>query len=90
MGKPRKHENSKDSKATLGVCDDLDKGKKEGDGALDLRSENGQLIDRLLRKTTHIYARTHTHTHACTCTRVRGRQIIAWQLRNSETQGVPG
>lgn len=67
MGKPRKHENSKDSKATLGVCDDSDKGKKEGDGALDLRSENGRLIDRLLRKTTHIHARTRTHAHAHAC-----------------------
>ena len=42
MWNSHKHENSKDSEATLGINDILDKEEKGGVVVIDFRSENGQ------------------------------------------------
>lgn len=45
QGNSRKHENSKDSEATLGLCDTLDKGERVGGGVSEVRMSDFQGIE---------------------------------------------
>ena len=46
MRNSHRHENSKNSEATLGIYNILDKGEKKGNKVLDFRSEKGRFMGR--------------------------------------------